>query len=101
MRFSFLSWLHGRFLRLVNPLQKKLGEQNYIILLSVLVGLLSGVAGALLKAVEHLAQMVVGKIPPDAPWALWVLPATPAVGVFFCIFVSQVIARGKYERGLA
>ena len=30
MRFSFLSWLHGRFLRLVNPFQKTLGEQNYI-----------------------------------------------------------------------
>ena len=45
MQFSFLSWLHGRFLRIVNPFQKTLGEQNYIILLSVLVGLLSGVAG--------------------------------------------------------
>ena len=101
MRFSFLSWLHGRFLRLVNPFQKTLGEQNYIILLSVLVGLLSGVAGALLKSVEHLCQLVVGKIPADASWAVWLLPATPAVGVFFCIFVSQVIARGKYERGLA
>ena len=101
MRFSFLSWLHGRFLRLVNPFQKTLGEQNYIILLSVLVGLLSGVAGALLKSVEHLCQLVVSKIPADASWAVWLLPATPAVGVFFCIFVSQVIARGKYERGLA
>ena len=101
MRFSFLSWLHGRFLRLVNPFQKTLGEQNYIILLSVLVGLLSGVAGALLKSVEHLCQLVVGMIPADASWAVWLLPATPAVGVFFCIFVSQVVARGKYERGLA
>ena len=96
MRFSFFSWLHGRFLRLVNPFQKTLGEQNYIILLSVLVGLLSGVAGALLKTVEHLVQKGVGLIPADTSWAVWLLPATPAVGVFFCIFVSQVIARGKY-----
>ena len=29
MRFSFLSWLHGRFLRLVNPFQKTLGEQAW------------------------------------------------------------------------
>ncbi|MBP5585510.1 MAG: chloride channel protein [Lentisphaeria bacterium] len=100
MRFSFLSWLHGRFLRFVNPFQKTLGEQNYIILLSVLVGLLSGVAGALMKAVEHGVRSLVRLI-PDAPWAVWVLPATPALGVFFCIFVTQVIMRGRYERGLA
>ena len=101
MHFSFLSWLHGRFLRLANPFQKTLGEQNYIILLSVLVGLLSGVAGALMKAVVHLVQSLVELIPADASWAVWVLPATPAIGVFFCIFVAQVIMRGKYERGLA
>jgi len=101
MRFSFFSWLHGRFLRFVNPFQKTLGEQNYIILLSVLVGLLSGVAGALMKTVEHLVQSLVSYIPADAAWGVWVLPATPAVGVFFCIFVTQVIMRGKYERGLA
>ncbi len=101
MRFSFFSWLHGRFLRIVNPFQKTLGEQNYIILLSVLVGLLSGVAGALMKIVEHLVQSLVACIPADNAWAVWVLPATPALGVFFCIFVSQVIMRGKYERGLA
>ena len=101
MQFSFLSWLHGRFLRIVNPFQKTLGEQNYIILLSVLVGLLSGVAGALMKTVEHLVRSLVGKIPADASWAAWVLPATPAVGVLFCVFVTQVIAHGKYERGLA
>ena len=100
MRFSFLSWLHGRFLRFVNPFQKTLGEQNYIILLSVLVGLLSGVAGALMKAVEHGVRSLVRLI-PDAPWAVWGLPATPALGVFFCIFVTQVIMRGRYERGLA
>ena len=101
MRFSFLSWLHGRFLRFVNPFQKTLGEQNYIILLSVLVGLLSGVAGALMKTVEHLVQSLVAYIPADASWAVWVLPATPALGVFFCIFVTQAVMRGKYERGLA
>jgi CIC family chloride channel protein len=101
MRFSFLSWLHGRFLRIVNPFQKTLGEQNYIILLSVLVGLLSGVAGALMKTVEHFVHSLLSYIPADASWVVWVLPATPAVGVFFCIFVAQVIMRGKYERGLA
>jgi len=101
MHFSFSSWLHGRFLRFVNPFQKTLGEQNYIILLSVLVGLLSGVAGALMKTVEHFVQSLAGKIPTDASWAMWVLPATPAIGVFFCIFVAQVVMHGKYERGLA
>ena len=101
MRFSFLSWLHGRFLRFVNPFQKTLGEQNYIILLSVLVGLLSGVAGALMKTVEHTVRSLADRIPADASWAVWVLPATPALGVFFCIFVTQVVMRGKYERGLA
>lgn len=100
MHFPFLSWLHSRFLRIVNPFQKTLGEQNYIILLSVLVGLLSGVAGALMKSVEHGVHYLVRLI-PDAPWAMWVLPATPAVGVFFCIFVTQVVMRGRYERGLA
>ena len=101
MHFPFSSWLHGRFLRIVNPFQKTLGEQNYIILLSVLVGLLSGVAGALMKTVEHGVQSLVNLIPADAPWAVWVLPATPALGVFFCVFVAQVIMHGKYERGLA
>lgn len=101
MHFSFLSWLHGRFLRIVNPFQKTLGEQNYIILLSVLVGLLSGVAGALMKTVEHSVQSLVALIPADAAWAVWVLPATPALGVFFCVFVTQVVMRGRYERGLA
>ena len=94
MHFSFLSWLHGRFLRIVNPFQKTLGEQNYIILLSVLVGLLSGVAGALMKTVEHGVQSLVALIPADASWAVWVLPATPALGVFFCVFVTQVVMRG-------
>ena len=101
MHFSFSSWLLGRFLRIVNPLQKTLGEQNYFILLSVLVGLLSGVAGALMKTVEHGMQSLVALIPADAAWTVWVLPATPALGVFFCVFVTQVVMRGKYERGLA
>lgn len=54
-----------------------------------------------MKIVEHLVQSLVASIPTEATWAVWVLPATPALGVFFCVFVAQVIMRGKYERGLA
>lgn len=99
MTFSLLSRFHYKLLRFLNPAQKLLGEQNYILLVSILVGFLSGFAAVLMRCVESLCERASNGL-SSGSLSMWLLPLMPSIGILFCVFVTYVIAGGHYERGL-
>lgn len=78
-----------------------LGEKNYILLLSCIVGLISGLAAVLLRwfcaQVHHGTESML----PHTSWAVYLLPALPAAGIFFCILFVRFWIRKPYEKSLA
>ena len=77
-----------------------MGDKAYILLLSVIVGVLAGLAAVLLKSstelFHHISDWICGKS------GRWCLPFLPAVGIFLCvILVKLFIRKGKYEKSLS
>ncbi len=77
-----------------------LGEKNYILLLSLVVGLVAGLAAVLLRSMVWYLHHLFDRIVP-APWGMWIFPALPAIGIFFCILFVKFWIRKPYEKGLA
>lgn len=100
--FQFLLKFHLSRLRnrIMQFMPRVLGEKNYILLLSLIVGLIAGLAAVLLRtfaaSIHELIQTYF-----HAPWAVWILPAFPAVGIFFCIIFVKYWIRGPYDKSLA
>lgn len=78
-----------------------LGEKNYIFLLSILVGLVSGAAAVLLRWFAFFCHRLGESALPGAPYFEYLLPALPAVGIFFCILFVKFYVRGPYEKSLS
>lgn len=77
-----------------------MGDKPYILLLSVIVGVLAGLAAVLLKSVtgafHDLAAMICGKT------GYWILPFLPAAGIFLCIILVKLfLKKEKYEKSLS
>ena len=80
-------------------LRQWLGHQGYILLLSVIVGLLSGFAAVTLKTLtdscHHLARQAEGN------WVEWLAPALPSVGIILCVIFVKLFVKGPYDKSLA
>ncbi len=78
-----------------------LGEKNYILLLSCIVGLISGLAAVLLRWFCASVHSGTEALLPEASWSVYLIPALPAVGIFFCILFVRFWIRKPYEKSLA
>ena len=79
-----------------------LGDKGYILLLSIVVGIISGSAAVVLKLFAHSCHELVLRAGELAPWMMWVLPLIPAVGIFGCIIIVRLFFnKGPYEKSLA
>lgn len=85
------------FYRTIHVLRVMLGEKNYIFVLSIVVGLIAGLAAVTLKSLAHyLGEYLYGQ---DISFML--VPLIPSIGIFFCIIFTRLFVKGPYEKGLA
>ncbi len=62
-----------------------LGEKNYLLILACMVGIISGLAAVVLRWFCYRVHDWTTACLPGAPWHVWLLPALPMAGIFFCI----------------
>ena len=77
-------------------------RRGLVLSLCVVTGLLAGLAAVGMHA---LAQWISAKsalsMPDDPLLARWLLPALPALGIFFCVMVGEILFRKHgYDRSL-
>ncbi len=78
-----------------------LGEKNYILLLSCIVGLISGFAAVLLRWFCASVHKGTEAMLPHAAWSVYLVPALPALGIFLCILLVRFWLGSPYEKSLA
>lgn len=94
LKYTWLSVSRtGEFLRL------HFGYQGYILLLSIIVGLLSGLAAVTLKNITNYGHLIVKTA--EGEWTQWIVPALPAAGIILCVIFVKLFVKGKYEKSLA
>ena len=94
LKYTWLSVSRtGEFLR------QHFGDQGYIILLSIVVGLLSGLAAVTLKTITDYGHVIVRQA--EGGWVEWLAPALPSVGIILCVIFVKLFVKGPYEKSLA
>lgn len=99
---TFISWLklleqllHG----LTYLKQKYIGNHTYMVLASIVVGVVSGLAAVLLKYFVRLIHLI-----PDffLSWShsALIYTITPLVGILLTLLIIKLLLRGKLEKGL-
>ena len=88
------------FDRNVHLLRLTVGEKNYIFALSIVTGLISGLAAVALKFIAHYIQhfCYAGNTTPST-LEYFMRPLYPAIGIFFCIIFVKLFVKGVYEKG--
>lgn len=86
---------------LINQYRRtKISNQNFLILAAMLVGVLAGLAAALLKSLTHHIE---GFLQNDLQWQYkyYLYLFFPLIGIFLSVtYVRRFIRRGKFESGL-
>ena len=77
-------------------LRQWLGHQGYILLLSVIVGLLSGLAAVTLKTLTDSCHQLARQA--EGNWVEWIAPALPSVGIILCVIFVKLFVRGRMTR---
>jgi CIC family chloride channel protein len=80
---------------------RHLGEQGMLLLLSVLVGLLSGLAAVVLKTLVHYAGLLVTRMGALTPLGGNVMMLVfPLIGILLTVLFVRYIVRGNIGHGL-
>ncbi|MBR5430874.1 MAG: chloride channel protein [Bacteroidales bacterium] len=86
-------------LRLAAALRNKISERNLLLLLSVLVGLGSGLAAvALKKIIELIQHLLFGGDGSGAHW--WMYIVMPGVGMLLSMLLVKYVVRDKIGHGV-
>ncbi len=86
--------------RAISFLSNKIEYKTFIVLASMLVGILSGLAAVLLKKVVHFFQQE-PRIFLDQLGLKFILPLTPLIGILLSVFIVNLLFGGKIEKGLS
>lgn len=79
---------------------QKLGSQRILIILSLVVGLLSGLAAVLLKRMLHITyNLAQGTLPADSANYLYI--GLPAIGILLTIFFLKYFIRDDISHGVS
>lgn len=79
-----------------------LEEKNFVLLLSCVVGVISGLAAVLLRwSCANVHKLSEALLPDNPAWQNYLMPALPALGILFCILFVRFIIRKPYEKSLA
>ena len=94
-----LKYAHLSVFRFTEVLRQWFGVQGYILLLSIFVGLLSGLAAVTLKNITEYFHEVARRA--EGPWVMWLAPAMPVIGIVICVIFVKLFVKGKYDKSLA
>jgi CIC family chloride channel protein len=76
-------------------LQSKLNKAQYVIYVSSLVGLASGLVAVLLKKLVHYFQEQIENIPAPPAYLIF-----PAIGLLLTVFITNLFFHGSFKRGI-
>jgi CIC family chloride channel protein len=96
MKIRFLNYLD-----VINQYRKsKISNTNFLIILAIIVGVLAGIAAAVLKSLTHHLEEF---LQSDWHWRYkyYFYLLTPMIGIFLTVFyVKKFIVKSKFETGL-
>lgn len=85
------------FLKLIGLIRAKLSRAQFLILIAVVIGFISGLTAVLLKTLVHYLQRWIESIPVSRfSYLLF-----PALGLIACVFIVRHFFGGHIERGIA
>ena len=79
--------------------RKTISEKGFVLLSSVVVGVISGFAAVLLKSFCDFCHELSIKF--SGGWEAWLLPALPALGIMLCVVYVKIFVKGRYEKSLS
>lgn len=83
-------------------LQELWRQRAAILILSAVVGAISGTLAVLLKAATHTIYQYTCGWAAAHPRHFWILPAVPTAGIFACILLVKIFRQNRpYEKSLA
>lgn len=96
--------MYIKFVNFVDQLnqyrQSKISNKNFLIIASVVVGVLAGLAAALLKGITHRIESF---LQTDLQWEYkyYLYLLFPAIGILLSVlYVRKFIRKGTFETGL-
>jgi len=81
---------------LTEKLRAKLNKAQYVIYVSSLVGLASGLVAVLLKKLVHYLQQWIEDLPAPPVYLIF-----PAIGLLITVFITHRFFHGSFKRGIA
>lgn len=81
---------------LTEKLRSRLNKAQYIIYVSSLVGLASGLVSVLLKKLVHYLQRWIEALPAPPTYLIF-----PAIGLLVTVFITRRFFYGSFKRGIA
>lgn len=81
---------------LTEKLRSRLNKAQYIIYVSSLVGLASGLVAVILKKLVHYLQRWIEAIPAPPTYLIF-----PAIGLLLTVFITRRFFYGSFKRGIA
>lgn len=85
------------FNKLFHYIRLRLTRVQYVMVIAVLVGLMSGLTAVLLKTMVHYLQRVIA----EATVSRFFYLLFPVFGILICVIIVQKFFQGRIERGIA
>jgi CIC family chloride channel protein len=85
------------FNKLFHYLRLRLTRVQYVMMVAVLVGLMSGLTAVLLKTIVHFLQRLI----EGATISRFFYLLFPVFGILICVIIVQKFFQGRIERGIA
>jgi CIC family chloride channel protein len=85
---------------LIKFFKNKLGHKTFLVIASLVVGILSGLAAVLLKNLVHFFQSEPKSLLTDFG-IQHLLPITPLIGILLSVLLIKFVFKGNFTRGLS
>lgn len=91
-----------RLFHIKNTLIHMMGGKGFMLLASILVGVISGAGAVLLKHFTHFCHHLVDRMTVSAPWMPFAAPLIPCAAILLCILIVRYVYLLKqYDKSLA
>ena len=85
---------------LIKFFKNKLGHKTFLVIASLIVGILSGLAAVLLKNLVHFFQSEPKSLLKNFE-IQYLLPITPLIGILLSVLLIKFVFKGNFTRGLS